>query len=76
VRKVCLLRDLANFIDACDIRATANASKELPDMLAKSTSEQSRRAVRQHEQLTLAAVPIHHVRGPAIGGARTAFCWR
>ena len=69
MRKVCLLRDLADFIDACDIRATANASRELPDMLAKSRSAQSRRSVRQHEQLTRVAAPIHHVRGPAIGGA-------
>jgi hypothetical protein len=63
VRKVCLLRDLAEFIDACDIRATANASRELPGMLAKSSSEQSRRCAGQHEQLTLAAGLIHRVRG-------------
>jgi len=74
------LRDLTDFIVACDIRATANASRQLrqrpPDMLAKSSFEQSRRSLGRHEQLTLAAVHNHHVRDPAIGGARTAVCWR
>jgi hypothetical protein len=53
--------DLGDFIDVCDIRATANASRELwrrpPDRRAKPGSEQSR-SVGQHARLMLVAVRL------------------
>jgi hypothetical protein len=53
--------DLGDFIDVCDIRATANASRELwrrpPDIRAKPGCEQSR-SVGQKARLTLAAVRL------------------
>jgi hypothetical protein len=75
---VCLLRDLVDFIDACDIRATANASGELrqrpPGMRAKSSFEQIR-SVGQYAQLTLAAMPIHCCRMLLFSSAATLGYW-